>query len=109
MVWHVVLLTPRPDLVEADRHRLVETFKQAMREIPVVREVRVGRRVLHGAAYEQRPSAPADFLVSIGFEDLAALQTYLQHPAHADLSARFYESLSSALVYDFESAELDAL
>lgn len=29
-------------------------------------------------------------------------KTYLQHPAHDDRSARFGQSLSSALVYDFE-------
>jgi hypothetical protein len=102
MVWHLVLLKPRGDLSAADRQALLDAFDRALREITAVREVRIGRRIRHGAAYE--PSAPdsADFMVSIGFDDLAGLQTYLRHPAHEQLAARFYQSLSSALIYDFE-------
>ena len=51
-----------------------------------------------------RASAPdsADFVISIGFDDLAGLQAYLRHPAHGELATRFYRSLTSALIYDFE-------
>jgi hypothetical protein len=44
----------------------------------------------------------ADYLVVIDFDDLAGLQAYLRHPAHEELGARFNQSLSSALIYDFE-------
>ena len=102
MVWHLVLMKPRADLSSGDRQALVDAFNRAVREIPSVREVRMGRRVTHGAAYEASAPDSADFLVSIGFDDLAGLQAYLRHPAHEELGARFRESLSSALVYDFE-------
>ena len=79
-----------------------------MREIPAVRAVRVGQRVMHGAAYES--TAPsADFVAIIDFEDLDGLHTYLRHPAHEELGATFGRSLSAALVYDFEVGGLDAL
>jgi hypothetical protein len=45
----------------------------------------------------------------IDFDDLAGLQTYLQHPAHTQLGARFGGSLSAAFVYDFEVGGMDAL
>ena len=109
MVWHVVLMKPRPDLSSGDRPALVDSFNRAVREIPTVREVRVGRRVAHGAAYEAAAPDSADFMVSIGFDDLAGLQAYLRHPAHEELAARFYRSLSSALVYDFEGSGLEGL
>ena len=67
-----------------------------------MRDVRVGRRIRHGAGYEQSAPDSADYLVAIGFDDLAGLQSYLRHPAHGELGARFGQSLSSALVYDFE-------
>ena len=102
MVWHLVLMKPRGDLSDADRQALLDAFGRAVREIPTVREVRIGRRVTHGAAYEIAAPDSADFVVSIGFDDLAGLQTYLRHPAHEELAARFYQSLSSALIYDFE-------
>ena len=107
MVWHLVLMKPKANLPADDRRALRDAFARAVREIPTVREIRIGRRVIHGAAYE--PAAPdsADFVVSIGFDDVAGLQTYLRHPAHDELAARFYQSLSSALIYDFESVGME--
>ena len=102
MVWHVVLMKPRVDLPPGDRQALLDAFNRAVREIPTVRDVRIGRRITHGAAYEATAPDSADFLVSIGFDDLAGLQAYLRHPAHEELAVRFYQSLSSSLIYDFE-------
>jgi len=102
MVWHVVLMKPRADLSATERQAVLDAFDRAVREIPTVRDVRIGRRVTHGAAYEAGALDSADFIVTIGFEDLSGLQTYLRHPAHEDLGARFYRSVSSALIYDFE-------
>jgi hypothetical protein len=48
-------------------------------------------------------------LISLGFDDLEGLQRYLDHPAHEEVAARFNESLSSALIYDFESVSLEDL
>ena len=109
MVWHLVLMKPRPDLSADERRDLLDAFDRACREIPAVRGVHVGRRVMHGAGYEAGMPDSADYLVSLAFDDLAALQTYLRHPAHEQLGARFNESLSSALVYDFEMTELESL
>jgi hypothetical protein len=112
MVSHLVLLTPRAHLSLPDRQLLVASFKRAIDQIPGVRGVRVGRRVTHGAGYEARMPAADPYLIAIDFDDLGALQTYLRHPAHEELAGRFNESLSSALVYDFEvtgAAGLDEL
>jgi len=105
MVWHLVLMKPKADLPAEDRRALLDAFDRAVRDIPTVRETRIGRRVTHGAAYEITAPDSADFVVSIGFDDLAGLQTYLRHPAHTELAARFYQSLNSALIYDFESVD----
>ena len=43
-----------------------------------------------------------DYVAVIDFDDIAGLQTYLRHPAHGELGERFGQSLSGALVYDFE-------
>jgi len=101
-------MKPRADLSSAEREAFVAAFELALREIPSIRGVRVGRRVVHGAGYEQ--SAPnADYLAAIDFDDLAALQAYLRHPAHETLGARFGTSLSWALVADFEVGGVEAL
>ena len=109
MVTHVVLMKPRPDLSVDDRHALVAAFEHALREIPAIRNVRIGRRLTHGAGYEQAAPDAADFLAAIDFDDLAGLQTYLRHPAHDELGARFGRSLSAAMVYDFEVGGVEAL
>ena len=109
MVWHLVLMKPRPDLSADDSRELIDAFDRACREIPTVREVRVGRRVTFGAGYEAGVPDSADYVVAIAFDDLAGLQAYLRHPAHEGLGARFNQSLSSALVYDFEMTGLEDL
>jgi hypothetical protein len=109
VVAHLVLMKPRPDLSASDRHRFVAAFESALGAIPTVRGVRIGRRVVHGAAYEQQMPDTGEFFALIEFDDLAGLQTYLRHPAHEELGALFYQSLSSALVYDFEVGGVEGL
>jgi hypothetical protein len=109
MLTHIVLMKPRGDLTDADRSALIAAFEHAVREIPSVRGVRVGRRVRHGAAYEQVAPDAADYIAQIDFDDLAGLQAYLRHPAHDDVGARFGQSLSAALVFDFEVGGVEDL
>ena len=109
MVSHLVLLKLRPDLSPAGRERLVSAFERAVRDIPAVRGVRVGRRVVLGTGYEVGMPDTADYLVLIDFDDVDGVMAYLQHPAHAELGARFSDSLSAALVFDFEAVGLESL
>lgn len=109
MVWHLVLMKPRPDLPNDDRRALLDAFDRACREIPTVRDVRVGKRFTVGAGYEAGMPDSADYMIAIGFDDAAGLQTYLRHPAHQELGARWGQSLSSGLVYDFEETTLEDL
>jgi len=111
MVWHVVLLTPRADLPAVERRHFADTFRRAVTSIPSVRGVRFGRRLTHGAGYERQSPDAGAFLAIVEFADRTGLAAYLAHPAHDELGAVFGQSLSSALVYDFEmlaenSAEL---
>ncbi len=110
MLAHVVLFTPRVDLSPSERAAVFSAFERAITEIPSVRRVRVGRRVTFGAGYElgAAPDAPA-LLAVIEFDDLAGLQSYLQHPAHEELGRRFTESTAAGFVYDFEWTTLSDL
>jgi hypothetical protein len=108
MIVHIVLFTPRDDLGPSERQRLAASFEHAVRTIPTVRGVTVGKRVIHNARDEDRSDDPA-FVAVVAFDDLGGLQQYLQHAAHEELSGHFRRSFSSAAVYDFEVASLDAL
>ena len=109
MIAHLVLFRPKPDLSKEDRRALVNAFERAVRDIPSVRAVRVGRRVIHGAGYEQSMPDTGEFLIVIDFDDVEGLQAYLRHPVHEELGVRFYQSLSSTLVYDFEAGGVEGL
>jgi len=109
MLSHCVVMKPRPDLPDGERDALVAAFERAIREIPTVRGVRVGRRVVHGASYEARMPDAAEYLVMIDFADLDGLAVYLKHPAHDELGARFRESIAAGLIYDFEDVPLESL
>jgi hypothetical protein len=109
MVTHVVLLKPRRDLSPERRSALLDAFERAITEIPTVRGVRVGRRVVHGAGYERHAPDTADFFISIDFDDLDGLQTYLRHPVHEALALCFGQSLTAAMVYDFEVGGIEDL
>jgi len=45
----------------------------------------------------------------VTFDSVDGLQSYLRHPAHSELGARFGRSLSSAMVYDFEVGGIELL
>jgi len=109
MISHLVLMKPRPDLSEVDRNGFAASFERAVRNIASVRNVHVGRRILHGAGYESGTSFSADYLAVIDFDDLDGLRSYLQHPAHAELGSRFASSLAGAMVLDYETGGLDLI
>ena len=109
MISHLVLFRPKADLPAADREGLVAAFRTAIRDIPEVRAVRVGRRVTHGAGYEQQMPDLGDLLIVLDFDDLAGLRAYLHHPAHAALGSRFNQAFETGVVYDFAlGGELEA-
>lgn len=109
MVSHVVMMKPRNDVPTDQRAALIAAFRRALCEIPAIRNVRVGRRLRHGAGYEAHAPDAADYVVVIDFDDLAALQGYLDHPAHQQLGARFRQCLVASLIYDFEIGDIDEL
>jgi hypothetical protein len=108
LISHIVLMSPRADLPLDERAAFIDAFERAVREIPTIKAVRVGRRVTHGAGYEQL-APDAEYVAVIDFDTLADLQAYLRHPAHDDLGVRFGRALRSAMVYDFEAGGPEAL
>ena len=109
MITHLVLMKPRADISRADSDAFLTAFETAAREIPTVRAVRVGRRITHGAQYEQTSADAADFMLLIDFDDLAGLLTYLRHPAHEAVGAGFGRLLDSGWVFDYEAGDLTRL
>jgi hypothetical protein len=102
MIAHVVLFRPRTDLAPDARDALTGAFEAAIREIPSIRRVRVGKRVTHGRPYEALMRVDYQYAALLEFDDLAALKAYLEHPAHERLATQFFAAFEEALMYDFE-------
>ncbi len=109
MLFHIVLFRPRPDLTPADRASLVEALEAALQRIPSIRRFHVGRRIVHGAAYEALMPISLDYAAVIEFDDLAGLEEYLEHPAHQALGSRFMSSLESSVIFDYRMQDDRAL
>jgi hypothetical protein len=105
MTVHLVLFRPRADLTNDQRAALASSFELALSAIPAIRRARVGRRVTIGRAYEQLMRSDYPYAAVIEFDDATALRAYLDHPAHQQLAALFFESFDDALIYDFELEE----
>lgn len=108
MITHVVLFRPRGDLSPAARTELADAFKAVLRKIPSIRRAHVGKRFLHGRAYETRMHVDYQYAAILEFDDPACLQAYLEHPAHQKLASQFSEAFEQALMYDFDLQEGEA-
>jgi hypothetical protein len=105
VITHVVLLRPRADLSADERAGIVDAFRTAVRTIPSIRRVRLGKRVKHGRQYEQSMHVDYEYAALLDFDNVGGLQAYLEHPAHEALATRFFQVLDDALMYDFELEE----
>lgn len=108
MIAHVVLFRARPDLAPEARAALARAFEAALREIASVRRANVGRRLTQGHSYETLMKVDYEYAAVLEFDDAAALNTYLEHPAHQQLASQFYLAIEQALMYDFELQEGEA-
>lgn len=108
MIAHVVLLQPRADLTENARRDALTALADAAAGVPEIRRFRLGRRVKHGLpGYEQLMVRNFEYALIIEFETMAALERYLDAPAHAALGQLFYSATSAALAYDYDLEDID--
>jgi hypothetical protein len=105
MISHVVLFRTHRDLPSHERDGLLTAFERAVRDIPSVRGVRAGRRVLFGAGYERAAPESVEVLVAIDFEDLGGLRDYLEHPVHVELAERFGRACADSMIFDFAGTQ----
>jgi hypothetical protein len=108
MIAHVVLFRPLATLSQEQLRAIVQSLTAAMRQLPMVRRCRIGRRVKHGLpGYEQAMREEYEYALVLEFESVEDLRGYLQHPAHSQLGNVFTGGADAALAYDYEMAALD--
>jgi len=107
MIAHIVLFRPKPDMTAESRQMVLEGLSSAAVDIPTIRGLRVGRRVLHGRpGYEQTMREDFEYALIVEFDDVEGLTAYLAHPAHKAIGDHFTEASSAALAYDYVMIDL---
>jgi hypothetical protein len=113
MIVHVILFSPAEHLPVETRQELLASLASAAREIPSVKNFRIGRRTRHGLpGYEQMMHEDYAYAAIVEFANVDGLKAYLAHPSHARIGAHFTASASRSLAYDYEmvdAADLTAL
>ena len=105
MIAHVILFRPKASLGDAERAALAAGLTEGLRGLPSVRRVQVGKRLRTGRPYDQLMTEDYSHAAVIEFDDRAAFDAYLEHPAHQGLAARFFETFDAALFYDYDLGE----
>lgn len=88
-----------------DRRALIESWRTALAEIPSIRRALVGRRVRIGRSYEDLIRTDFPYAAVLEFDNADAVRAYLDHPAHGDISTKFFAAIAETLIYDFEVEE----
>jgi hypothetical protein len=101
VVAHVVLFTPKATLSADERAAFMRTLAATFAAVPDIARARVGRRRVADRPYETLGERYA-YLALLEFDTTAALQRYLEHPAHDALAEAFYVALERAEVGDFD-------
>lgn len=105
MVFHMLLFEVRADLSDADRSGLLASLQSVLDKVPSIGRCHVGRRLRHGAAYENRAESDFGYAAVFEFPDVAGLREYLEHPAHRELGKAFFDAISHGLIVDYEMWE----
>jgi hypothetical protein len=107
LIVHIVFFEPREGLTDAEQRQILADLQHAAANIPSIRSLRLGRRILHGLpGYEQTMHVDYQYAAIFEFDDRAGLEAYLRHPAHEAAGRHFTAAAAHSLAYDFEFESL---
>lgn len=96
MIHHLVLLRWKPTTTEATVRRLAGQLEAMRHAIPEIRLVKTGPN--------QDPDSAREwpFVLEVQVDDLAALQRYIDHPAHQAVVKELRQAREARLAIDLE-------
>jgi hypothetical protein len=106
MILHIVLYQPKPSVPREELSELINALERASREIPSIRQVRVGRAIDFGFGYENWPEDQKQLSMAIfEFDDKGGLESYLAHDAHKTLAALFWKTCDQPIIFDVSAID----
>ena len=101
MILHIVLYQPKASATPEELSALANALEVASREIPSIRQVRVGRTVDLGFGYKNWPKDQSNGYVALfEFDDRPGLEAYLAHDAHKELAGLFWSTCDQPTIFD---------
>lgn len=95
MIRHIVLVKFKPEAEENARKEALAALRQLPEKIDVIRDYEVGEDVL-------RSKRSWDFSIDSTFDDLEALQKYIQNDDHVAAALRLQALAEAVAVVDSE-------
>lgn len=95
MIRHVAVFRFVPTFTTAEREHWMALLRALPAQIPELRSMSVGTDVLGGPASHE-------LAIVADFDDLAALEAYSRHPAHAEVLRISASVKASLATVDFE-------
>lgn len=106
MVIHLVLYEPNDGLSSDEMASFRAVLAAAVTEIPVIRNVRVGRTVDLGIGYEDRSTGQSfGYAAIFEFDSVRDLKAYMSHPAHTALAEQFWKYCKRTMILDLEAED----
>ncbi len=106
MIAHIVLFSPKANLASEQISSFAASVSETFRSIDAIQKATVGRRVDVDAGYDRSFGEQTyEFVAILEFADRQALVSYLQHPSHAELGRRFWESCERTVITEVELAD----
>jgi hypothetical protein len=106
MILHVVLYQPKASATQEELAALANALEVASREIPSIKQVRVGKAVDLGFGYQNWPKVQTGGNVAIfEFDGREGLEAYLAHQKHKDLAALFWSTCDQPTILDVSAID----
>ena len=106
MILHIVLYQPKASATQAELSALADALETASREIPSIKQVRVGSAVDFGFGYNNWPKDRNNGnVVVFEFADRSCLEDYLVHPAHKRLASLFWSTGDHPVIIDVSAVD----
>ena len=106
MILHIVLYQPKASATGEELSELANALEAASRQIPSIRQVRVGRAIDFGFGYSNWPKDQNNGNVAVfEFADRTGLDAYLAHANHKRLAALFWSTCDQPTILDVSAAD----
>ena len=108
MILHIVLYQPKITASAEELLELSRAIEKVCRDIPTIKQSRVGKASNFGFAYKTWPyDQNIGYMAMFEFDDFNGLREYLDHPSHKELAKLFWSTCDKPIILDVSAISAD--